>query len=121
MIKTSELIWQDTQHQILFRLIDQIKEDPFDYEILVKLRLYAEHHFSLEEAYMTKLGYPHAEDHMRAHDRFREELKSLVDTQDNMDNALREALSLFLSKWLKLHVFGIDKELEAFVLKSKAK
>ncbi len=58
---------------------------------------------------------------MRAHERFREELNSLVDTQDNMDNALREALSLFLSKWLKLHVFGIDREFEAFVLRSNAK
>jgi hemerythrin len=121
MIKTSELIWQDTQHQILFKLIDQIKEEPFDYEILVNLRLYAEHHFSLEEAYMAELGYPKAEAHIRAHDRFRDELASLVETQDNMNVTLREALSLFLSKWLKLHVFGIDKEFEEFVLKSKFK
>lgn len=33
MTKTSELIWQDTQHQILFKLIDQIKEVPFDHQI----------------------------------------------------------------------------------------
>lgn len=121
MIKTSELIWQDTQHQILFKLIDQIKEDPFDTEILVNLRLYAEHHFSIEEAYMVKLSYPHAEAHMKAHDRFREELASLLESEDSMNYALREALSLFLSKWLKLHVFGIDKEFEDFVLKSKFK
>ena len=121
MIKTSELIWQDTQHQMLFKLIDQIKEEPFDHEILGKLRLYAEHHFCLEEAYMTELGYPQAEVHMKAHNRFREELNSLVDTQDYMDSALQEALFLFLSKWLKLHVFGIDKELEAFILESKVK
>jgi hemerythrin len=121
MIKTSELIWQDTQHQILFKLIDQINEEPFDYEILVNLRLYAEHHFSIEEAYMVELSYPHAEEHIKAHDRFREELASLLESQDSMNNALRKALSLFLSKWLNLHVFGIDKEFEAFVLKSKYK
>jgi hemerythrin len=121
MIKTSELVWQDTQHQILFKLIDKIKEEPFDYEILNKLQLYAEHHFCLEEAYMAELNYPQAEAHIGAHDRFREELASLVETQGNMDSALQEALFLFLSKWLKLHVFGIDKELEAFVLASKIK
>ena len=121
MVKTSELIWQDTQHQILFELIEQIKEEPFDYEILSKLQLYAEHHFCMEEAYMAELNYPQAEIHIEAHDRFREELAALVDTQNKMDNALQDALYLFLSKWLKLHVFGIDKELEAFVLASKIK
>ena len=95
MVKTSELIWQDTQHQILFKLIDKIKEEPFDYEILNKLQLYAEHHFCLEEAYMAELDYPQAEAHIEAHDRFREELASLVETQSNMDSALQEALFLF--------------------------
>jgi hemerythrin len=121
MIKTSKLIWQDAQHQILFELIDQIREEPFDYEILGKLRLYAEHHFYLEEAYMIKLSYPQMESHKKAHDRFREELAELVEAQEQVDSELQEALYLFLSKWLKLHVFGIDKELEAFVLKSKIK
>lgn len=121
MIKTSDLIWQDTQHQILFDLIDQIKVEPFDRNILDKLHLYAEHHFILEEAYMTELNYPQTEAHVRAHNRFREELGLLVGTQDDMDSVLREAVSDFLTKWLKLHVFGIDRYFEAFVLESKAK
>ncbi len=121
MIKTSELIWQDTQHQMLFKLIDQIKQEPFDREILVKLQLYAEHHFILEEAYMAELDYPQAEAHIRLHDRFREELSSMVEMPLDMDRMLQESLSIFLSEWLKLHVFGIDKEFEDFVLKSDAK
>jgi len=121
MAKTSELIWQDTQHQILFDLIEKIKEEPFDHEILNRLHLYAEYHFSLEEAYMIKLDYPQTEAHIEAHNRFREELASLVKTQHNMDKTLQDALSNFLSKWLNLHIFGIDKELEAFILKSKVK
>ena len=121
MIKTSELVWQDTQHQMLFKLIDQITEEPFDHQILGKLQLYAEHHFCLEEAYMAELNYPEAVVHIEAHDRFRKELASLVETQGDMDSALQEALFLFLSKWLELHVFGIDKELEAFILASKLK
>ncbi len=38
MKKTSEIIWQDTQHQVLFELIDKIKEVPFDPEILTQLK-----------------------------------------------------------------------------------
>jgi len=121
MIKTSELIWQDTQHQILFKLIDQIKDVPFDREILVKLQLYAEHHFKLEEVYMVKLEYPHTEHHVKLHDRFREELTSMIEIPLDMDATLQESLSTFLSEWLKLHVFGIDKEFEDFVLKSDSK
>ena len=79
MQKTSDIIWQDTQHQVLFTLIDQIKEEPFDPEILVRLKLYAEHHFILEETYMEILEYPHAEAHIEAHNRFREELSSMLE------------------------------------------
>ena len=77
MQKTSDLIWQDTQHQVLFELIEQIKVVPFDPEILQRLKLYAEHHFTLEEAYMRVLDYPETDAHVRAHDRFREELEAL--------------------------------------------
>ena len=121
MQKTSDIIWQDTQHQVLFELIDKIKEIPFDPEILTRLKLYAEHHFILEETYMQELQYPHADAHIRAHDRFREELTAMLDTDPTMGQALQVSLSDFLYKWLKLHVLGIDKQLEDFVLKSKSK
>jgi hemerythrin len=109
MIKTSEIIWQDTQHQILFKLIDAIKDEPFDREILVKLQLYAEHHFSLEEAYMVELKYPQIDAHVEVHNRFRDELTSMVEMPLEMNATLQASLSTFLSEWLKLHVFGIDK------------
>ena len=106
---------------MLFRLIDQIKEVPFDPEILIKLKLYAEHHFSLEEIYMEQLNYPLAKDHLLAHDRFREELQAMMEIDPSMNRVLQESLSDFLYKWLRLHVLGIDKKLEDFVLKSDSK
>lgn len=121
MRKTSDLIWQDTQHQMLFKLIDDIKIEPFDPTVLTRLQLYAEHHFSLEEAYMNELNYPGTEDHIKAHDRFREELGHMVVSELGMNKALQDSLSLFLSEWLRLHVMGIDKSLEAFVLESNSK
>jgi hemerythrin len=121
MQKTSDLIWQDTQHQVLFELIEQIKVVPFDPGILVRLKLYAEHHFTLEEAYMQVLGYPDAEPHVHAHNRFREELEAMLETDPSMHVALQVSLSDFLYEWLKLHVLGIDKELEDFILNSSSK
>jgi hemerythrin len=121
MQKTSDLIWQDTQHQMLFRLIEQIKQVPFDPDILVQLRFYAEHHFRLEEAYMKALDYPHTDGHIEAHDRFREELKAMMETDPTMHESLQVSLSDFLYKWLKLHVLGIDKQLEEFILNSSSK
>lgn len=121
MQKTSDIIWQDTQHQMLFELIEQIKIVPFDPDILSRLKLYAEHHFILEEAYMRTLNYPLIEAHLEAHDRFREELEAMLETDPTMHEALQISLSDFLYKWLKLHVLGIDKELEEFVLGSERK
>ncbi len=121
MKKTSDLIWQDTQHQALFELVDKIKEVPFDPDILIRLKLYAEHHFILEEAYMMQLSYPHIDEHVEAHDRFREELEAMLETDPTMHPALQVSLSDFLYKWLKLHVLGIDKKLEDFILKSSSK
>ncbi|MGD8840087.1 MAG: hemerythrin family protein, partial [Gammaproteobacteria bacterium] len=93
MQKTSDVIWQDTQHQVLFELIDRIKEVPFDPDILVRLKLYAEHHFVLEEVYMEKLEYPHKDAHIRAHDRFREELEAMMETDPSMHESLQVSLS----------------------------
>ena len=84
MQKTSDLIWQDTQHQVLFELIDRIKEEPFDPDILNRLKLYAEHHFILEETYMKQLDYPHIDAHIAAHNRFREELAAMMETDPSL-------------------------------------
>lgn len=116
MIKTSDLIWQDTQHQLLFKLIDDIRQVPFDRSVLTQLQVYAEQHFSLEETYMKMLDYPYMDAHIEAHNRFREELNAMVETQANMNQALQDSLSMFLSEWLKLHVLGIDKKLEQFII-----
>ena len=121
MQKTSDIIWQDTQHQVLFDLIERIKEVPFDHGILTRLKLYAEHHFVLEETYMLELNYPGTRAHILAHDRFREELEAMMRTDPAMPQLLQDSLSDFLYKWLKLHVLGIDKKLEDYVMRSDIK
>tara|TARA_R110001592_G_scaffold177076_2_gene417223 strand:+ start:20600 stop:20965 length:366 start_codon:yes stop_codon:yes gene_type:complete len=121
MKKTSDLIWQDTQHQILFELIEELQSHTARPDIFTKLNNFAENHFTLEEEYMRQLYYPNIDEHIAAHDRFRSELHVMTQSPSEFDAQMRETISIFLREWLTRHIFGIDKDLEAFILNSEKK
>jgi len=121
MKKTSDLIWQDKQHQILLELIDQLNGSDVDASVFRRLHDYAENHFMLEEEYMRQLNYPDMGEHVAAHNKFRYELNSMMQSFHSYDEGFRQALAEFLREWLKSHIFGIDKQLEDFILKSNVK
>lgn len=119
--KTSDIIWQDAQHQELFDILELVKAPQSDPQVLTKLRDYTHSHFMLEERYMEILDYPDREEHVRAHTRFREEIDELLDNGHGDDPVFREIVATFLTEWLTRHVFGIDKKLEEFILASEVK
>jgi len=121
MRKTSEIIWQDAQHQTLFEILELIKNPGSDSQILYKLKEYTETHFALEEQYMAELDFPGREAHIESHNRFREEIDQLVGDGQELDAVFRDIIATFLTEWLTRHVFGIDKELESFILQSSVK
>ena len=121
MRKTSDILWQDAQHQVLFRILDDIRSPNSGGEILSRLRDYTENHFALEEHYMNELDYPGREEHVAAHNRFRMEIFQLLEDRASPDLESREIIATYLSEWLKRHVFGIDKKLEAIVQDSDLK
>jgi hemerythrin len=121
MRKTSAIIWQDAQHQVLFEILDLIKQPTADRQLLCRLEDYTDNHFALEEQYMRELDYPGRIEHMQAHARFRKEISQLLQEGEEPDALFRELIATFLTEWLTLHVFGIDKELEAFILQSSVK
>ena len=121
MRKTSEIIWQDAQHQVLFEILDLLKEPTADTQVLHRLEDYTRTHFELEEQYMERLGYPDRIEHMQAHARFRKEISELLEGNQELDAIFRDIISTFLTEWLTRHVFGIDKKLEDFILQSPAK
>ena len=121
MRKTSDIIWQDAQHQVLFEILDLIKDPRADSQVLHKLKDYTENHFALEETYMQRLGYPGLAAHVEAHNRFRREINNLVGGGLEPDAQFRDIIATFLTEWLTRHVFGIDKELEDFILQSRLK
>lgn len=121
MRKTSDIIWQDAQHQVLFEILDLLKEPNANREVICKLEDYTEYHFALEEQYMAELEYPGREDHVKAHDRFRQEIAQLLQEGQEPDAMFRELIATFLTEWLTRHVFGIDKLLEDYIMQSSAK
>ena len=121
MRKTSQIIWQDAQHQVLFETLEMLKRPGATETVLIKLRDYTENHFSLEERYMVELQYPGSEKHIQAHNKFRMEILTLVEQGGEPDDMFREIISSYLTEWLTRHVFGTDKELERFILDSAVK
>jgi hemerythrin len=119
--KTSEVIWQDTQHQVLFDLLDQIAQEDSSLDVLHQLKRYAENHFALEEKYMQQLEYPGYAEHLEAHNKFRVQLAAMLEEYTAHDCSSRQLISTFLTEWLKRHVFGIDKKLEEFIFESDAR
>ena len=58
---------------------------------------------------------------VESHDRFRAEIDQLLAQGNDWDDQFRELVATFLTEWLTRHVFGIDKELEAFIFSSEAR
>ncbi|MEH6569468.1 MAG: hemerythrin family protein [Halioglobus sp.] len=121
MQKTSDILWQDAQHQVLFQILDLIKEPDCDRQVLERLRDYTENHFSLEERYMLHLDYPERDMHVRAHDKFRLEIETILTGDQQHDAVFMELIATFLTEWLTRHVFGVDKKLEEYILNSSVK
>jgi len=121
MRKTSELLWQDVQHQQLFEILELINHADSGPDIVLRLQQYTETHFTLEERYMEAVAYPGMDAHKRAHDVFRDEIATLLESGEEIDDCSRQVISTYLTEWLKRHVFGTDKELEAFILASAVK
>jgi hemerythrin len=126
-MKTSELVWQDTQHQELLALVASLKDSPeIGVEILDKLTDYVTYHFSLEEQYMKVTNFPGSKVHIRAHRNFENKVNILkfspkIIEHGFRDDEFRHEITEFLNDWLVKHVFGLDKELEKHVMESRIK
>ena len=119
-IKTSELIWQDMQHQELFRILAILATAP-EKSVLQRLINYGNDHFAIEEEYMKRLNYPDLESHIKSHKYFHSKIKSYMSSQCVFDEQSAIELSGYLTNWLTSHIFTVDKSFEPFVLQSKVK
>lgn len=110
----------DEEHRGLFDIIARAYRlvesegvsDRYDdiMSLLDQLEKYTQVHFTHEEEYMEKVGYPNLEAQRRAHSMFLEKLedKDLGESEENQQEYLEELLD-FLYAWLGNHILKMDK------------
>lgn len=106
----------DREHKILFDLIGQVhdvyaaRRSPLDLErIFAILMEYVGEHFAHEARVFKQSGYPAADAHNKAHDRFRAEVNALFDRYKAGENEMVciELIAL-LNNWWHFHVLEDD-------------
>lgn len=119
----------DDQHRELFKKLSEFRAASADglgrqrlapmLEFIVQ---YVYQHFSMEEAYMERKGYPRISEHKEAHDDLMQEYKklNLVLSEDGIDVALIIRTNIFLGGWWKEHICKVDKEMVRYI-KGKSK
>jgi len=111
----------DEQHAQLFETIYILRNEDLDYgkksKILIVLRDYVIKHFSTEENYMKKFGYPYYEEHKALHEKFTKDYnKLLLELAEKLSLAtMVPSLSELLKGWLETHYQEADVKLADFL------
>ena len=118
----------DEEHKRLFDIIretntlihNDLLHDKYDeiIHLLEELREYTKIHFSDEEAYMKKIGFPELDAQIRAHTAFVDKLVTIdLDELDDMDDHQQEYLMElidFLAGWLVNHILKMYTKIVVF-------
>lgn len=115
----------DADHQMLFEMIDALRNDPRPRELstmIVSLVRYAAEHFEREERLMEEYKYPGTGAHQQLHIRFREDMLAIRKTFAlNPERIEPGKLADYLNRWLTGHIKGPDVALVHFLRGDDAK
>lgn len=89
--------------------------------ILDELIRYTAEHLRREEHLMESLHFPNLVRHKEGHDKFMAKIRDLKQLFDGGSITVASQLSTVLRDWLSLHIRRNDKEILAFVKKTRAK
>lgn len=108
----------DLQHKKLLALADDMYEIVNGDEDSLKVNLskvlksltdYTVYHFTSEEEFMRKYGYPSADMHKSMHDNFIAEVTKQIKSLNTATKAEAERLYKFLASWVLNHIAKSDK------------
>jgi hemerythrin-like metal-binding protein len=112
----------DSEHQILFGLINRLHEAMLAGRgteslgaLLADLTNYTISHFANEEKLMADVHYPEMLPHIQLHEGLRRRVREVGARFDRGETAITIELMLFLSNWLGNHVKVADSRLGDFV------
>lgn len=113
----------DEQHKKLFEMTDQLfeagknnKAKEFIVELLNFLDDYTKKHFSDEEKFMLKLGYPGYQQQKKAHDEFIQQIKILKKDYESSGGNIVLIINAnqIVLDWLINHISKEDKKIGEF-------
>lgn len=108
----------DLQHKKLLSLADDMYEIVNGDEDSLKVNLskvlksltdYTVYHFTSEEEFMKKYGYPSADMHKSMHDNFIAEVTKQIKSLNTATKTEAERLYKFLASWVLNHIAKSDK------------
>lgn len=108
----------DLQHKKLLSLADDMYEIVNGDEATFKVNLskvlksltdYTVYHFTNEEEFMKKYGYPSADMHKSMHDNFISEVTKQIKSLSTATKTEAERLYSFLASWVLNHIAKSDK------------
>lgn len=115
----------DMQHRKIIELINKLykvirKEEPSGSieEILDEMAKYAEKHLKEEEAILKTNDYPELANHIAAHQRYLDRLKTLMPDSKKEKEAAAKDVYVFLRHWWVEHIVAEDRKYGDF-LRSK--
>ena len=111
----------DSEHKVLFRLIDDLNEamkarlgDVVIDSILDELEKYAKTHFRHEEEFFLKIAYPGQEQHSIEHLKFTNDIASFRQDLFQTPMGLSVKVVNYLRNWLYTHIKVKDKDFGYF-------
>lgn len=115
------LLELDEQHKILFNIANDLIAaiDNGDGEAALKntfdrLKTYTENHFSAEEAYMKKIGYPDLDSHSSEHALLLIRTNTLRKMLKDGHSLSAQGASRFVTEWIVDHIMESDKKIGTF-------
>lgn len=106
----------DSQHQELFRLVNELHEAILERrsreylaQLFEGLGRYAEQHFSAEEAHMRRVGHDRLTQHQSHHKYFIDAVGELHGKHRNGESGVGVEAIDFLTHWLIDHIMGWDR------------
>ena len=115
----------DEQHKVLVGMINELhdamkqaKSKEVSQEILNKMADYINFHFSTEEKYMERFGYPDYAEHKLEHERFVEKVLKFSEDYTNGKAGVSYDILNFLKDWLVGHIQGTDKKYAALFIEN---
>ena len=88
-------------------------------DVMTFLTHYAQTHFSREEAYMLRIGYPDRTGHCAEHARFQHHILDLQNRMNRQDPTAPLELSTLLFTWLRDHIMKDDFTYVAFARENR--